>query len=304
MKTLSEIGEFGFIERIKRMLPADACVLVPAGDDTAVVKAPARGKQILMTADMLVEGVHFKPGTSPELIGRKALARNVSDIAAMGGVPRHALVSVAIPPRTGVMALVKLYKGLTGCAREFRVNIVGGDTVKSRCLAINVALTGEARPKDVVLRRGAASGDEIFVTGPLGRAWKSGKDLRFKPRVEEARFLILNGLKPSAMIDISDGLAADLGHILEESGCRACLVESQIPLARGATLKEALYDGEDYELLFSLPKRKAVKLRKLDPSARRRYIRIGEIQPGSPAVYLKDRQGCVREIARKGFVHF
>ncbi|MFA5259975.1 MAG: thiamine-phosphate kinase [Candidatus Omnitrophota bacterium] len=303
MKTLSDIGEFGFIERIKRMLPADSSVLTPAGDDTAVVKSPGRGARILMTTDMLVEGVHFKPGTSPELIGRKALACNISDIAAMGGVPRHALVSVAIPPRTGVSALVKFYKGLAGCAREFRVNIVGGDTVKSRCLAVNVALTGEARPKDVVLRRGAAPGDEIFVTGPLGRAWKSGKDLRFKPRVEEARFLILNGLKPSAMIDISDGLAADLGHILAESGCSACLGESEIPLARGASLKEALYDGEDYELLLTLSKQKAARLRKADPQARR-FVPIGVIQSGSPAVYLKGRNGRIREIARKGFTHF
>ncbi len=303
MKTLSDIGEFGFIERIKHRLPADTSVLTPAGDDTAVVKPPPRGQQLLMTADMLVEGVHFKPGTSPELIGWKALACNISDIAAMGGEPRHALVSVAMSPRTDVEAAEQLYKGLTRCAREFGVNIVGGDTVKSCGLVVHVALTGEARPRDVVLRSGAAAGDVIFVTGPLGRAWKSGKDFRFRPRVREARALISNGLKPSAMIDISDGLAADLGHILAQSRCSACLDESRMPLARGASLKEALYDGEDYELLFTLPQRKAAGLLKIDPSGRI-YFPVGNIQAGRPAVYLQDRQGRVREIDRKGFVHF
>ena len=303
MKTLSDLGEFGFIERVKPMLPTDAAVLIPAGDDTAVVKSPGRGIRILMTTDMLVAGVHFKAGTSPALIGRKALACNISDIAAMGGVPRHALVSVALPPQTGVPVVERLYKGLTDCAREFGINVVGGDTVKSRCLVINVALTGEARLKDLVSRCGAAPGDEIFVTGPLGRAWKSGKDFRFRPRVEEARFLVRNGFKPSAMIDISDGLAADLRHILESSRCRACLWETQIPLARGASLKDALYDGEDYELLFTVSRGKAARLRGIDPKARK-YVPIGEIQPGDPAIYLMERNGRTKELTRKGFTHF
>ena len=303
MKTLSDIGEFGLIERIRRTLPADSAVLLGAGDDTAAVKSPAPGKRILMTTDMLVEGVHFKPGTPPALVGRKAMACNISDIAAMGGLPRHALVSIALPSQTAVRALEKLYEGLIRCAREFGVNIVGGDTVRSPRLVVNVALTGEAGLKELVPRSGAAPGDEIFVTGSLGRAWQTGRDFRFKPRVEEARFLILNGLKPSAMIDISDGLAADLGHILTQSRCGACLRESNLPLARGAALQDALYDGEDYELLFTLPRRKAARLRAVCPQAGA-YIAIGEILPGGPKIFLKGHNGRMREVSRKGFTHF
>jgi thiamine-monophosphate kinase len=187
-------------------------------------------------------------------------------------------------------------------AGEFKVAIAGGDTVRSEKIVINVALLGEARKDDIVLRSGARPGDRIFVTGPLGQSLKTGHHLSFTPRIEESRYLVRN-FKPAAMIDISDGLAADLGHILEQSAAGAVLYADQIPFVFGAKLKNALYDGEDYELLFTLP---AAKARKLMSSKKNtgRFHHIGDIVAGKPVIRMIDEDGREEEIRGGGFKHF
>jgi thiamine-monophosphate kinase len=221
----------------------------------------------------------------------------------MGGTARYALVSVGAPPATPLAYMTGLYRGMARLARKFKVSIVGGDTVRSHRLVINVALTGSVRRRDLVTRAGARAGDVIFVTGPLGGAWRRGKDFMFTPRLAEARFLIKNGFKPTAMIDISDGLVADLGHILEQSGVAACLEQARIPVAGKATLRQALYDGEDFELALTLPpgKARAVALR---AGRRFRFIPVGVVRPGKPDIFLRKLSGETVKLQKQGFAHF
>src|SRR3989338_10519940 len=174
-KKLSELGEFGVIELLKRYRGSGASVVKGIGDDTAVVPLDAQ-KYLLFTTDMLMEGVHFKRNAPPRLIGHKALACSISDIAAMGGLPRYALVSLGVPGNLSWTFVRDLYQGVDALARKFGVAIVGGDTIKSEKIVISVALTGEVNKTDVVYRNGARSGDLIFVTGPLGKALSTGWD--------------------------------------------------------------------------------------------------------------------------------
>src|SRR3989338_7822718 len=240
---LSQIGEFGFINLLRKYKGSGAAVVEGRkprggyghepyvvhgiGDDTAVVPLDAK-RYLLFTTDMLMVGVHFTRTAPARAIGRKALACSISDIAAMGGLPRYAVVSLGVPGNLSWDFVRDLYKGMDTLARQFGVAIVGGDTIKSEKIVINVSLTGEVSKKDVVYRRGAREGDQIFVTGPFGKSLSTGRHLKFTPRVTEARYLIRHA-KPTSMIDISDGLAADLGHILEESKVVAILEENEIP---------------------------------------------------------------------------
>lgn len=301
-KRLSDIGEFGFIESIKNVLPAGKGTFVSIGDDAAVVEA-GRGMSLLYTADMLVEGVHFRHSSDPVGVGHKALACSLSDIAAMGGEPRHALVSIGLRKNCPVSYAMGIYKGISRLAGKFNVGVVGGDTVQSPQTVINVTVIGQVRKKDLVLRRTAKIGDLIFVTGSLGRAWQTGKDLMFNPRLKEIQFLLTAHLKPSAMIDISDGLCADLGHILEMSGADAQLDETRLPLNAGASLRHALYDGEDFELLFTLSPEKAKKLRQLKTGTMR-FICIGEIVAGKEKLILRQKNGQLKVLPKKGYRHF
>jgi thiamine-monophosphate kinase len=185
-------------------------------------------------------------------------------------------------------------------ARKFGIAIVGGDTIKSAKVVVNVALAGEARRADVVYRSGARVGDQIFVTGPLGNSLASGWHLKFIPRIKEAQYLARH-VKPTSMIDISDGLAADLGHILEESKVGAVLEEERIPRRAGASLRQALDDGEDFELLFTVPVSKAALLFR---QKRFRFYSIGEIVPQTQGLTLRDADGKSKKIAPCGYTHF
>lgn len=296
-KKISDIGEFGLIESIAGLCPSTPGVLTGIGDDAAVLER-GQGRVSLFTTDMLVEDVHFRKTDPPEWIGRKALAVNLSDIAAMGGVPTAAVVSLGVPSRCPIKFVRGMYAGMGRLARETKTAVVGGDTVRSEKILVNIALLGKARKKDVVYRKGAKTGDGIFVTGPLGRAWKTDKHFRFIPRLKESQFLIKN-FQPTSMIDISDGLSADLGHILEASRVGARLQAKEIPLNAGATLREALSDGEDFELLFTVPARhlKAVKKK---PA----FKQIGTITSGPVRLEIEFPDGKVQRILPAGYRHF
>ncbi|MBF0595364.1 MAG: thiamine-phosphate kinase [Candidatus Omnitrophica bacterium] len=313
------MNEFSFIDSIKPFQNLSCRVIKGIGDDAAVLELDAKRYQLL-TTDMLVEGVHFLSNTPAKLVGHKALACNISDIAAMGGIPTFAVVSIGIPTGTGHIEFshrVKgqensmcpdyvsgIYKGIFACAKRFGVSIVGGDTVKADKLVINIALLGEVEKKNLVLRSGAKPGDHLFVSGPLGGTLKSGKHLNFTPRVKEARFLI-EQFKPSAMMDISDGLAGDLGHILNASRVGAEIDEQRLPLNKGVSVDEALHGGEDFELLFSLSSPKSAKLVEYLRSHRcGHFVEIGRIIALPKKLYLCDGSGRRREIEPKGYTHF
>ncbi len=296
MKKLDSLGEFGLINWIRRQSPKDSFVIKGIGDDTAVLKKPS-SDYLLFTTDMIVEGTHFLKNEDPQKIGHKAIAVNVSDIAAMGGLPCYAVVSLGISGKHPVSYAQKIYQGMFKVAKRFGVSIVGGDTVKSDKLIINVAMIGRVSKKDVVTRSGAKRGDQIFVTGPLGNSLKSGHHLTFTPRVKESQFLVKH-FKPTAMIDISDGLSADLGHILEESKVGAVLYENMIPCRKSASLAQALNDGEDFELLFTLKPSQVRKMLK-----HKNFHRIGEIT-NTRKLQLKTTKGQMKDLLIKGFKHF
>ncbi len=304
---ISQLGEFGLIELLKKYSFRHKNIIKGIGDDTAVLFLNGQ-RHLLYTTDMMIEGVHFTRKTPAHLIGHKAMGCNISDIAAMGGVPTFALVSLGLPRNLSVEFVEEFYKGMVELGKRFNVSIVGGDTVSSKEIVINVALLGEVAREDLVTRQGAGAGDWIFVTGSLGRAWKTDKHLTFTPRVEEARFLVKH-FKPSAMIDISDGLAADLGHILEQSGVGACLYAGQIPQAgveaqNFVSLREALYDGEDFELLFTLDPAKSKRLMDWQTKNERWFFYpIGKIVKPK-GLWLVKPDGQKKKIFVKGFTHF
>ncbi|MDH7480089.1 MAG: thiamine-phosphate kinase [Syntrophomonadaceae bacterium] len=277
---IREIGEFGLIGRLMggRSLPPG--VIRGAGDDAAVLQI-SRDSRLLVTGDMLVEGTHFlRDQASFFDLGYKLLAVNLSDIAAMAGIPRFAVVFLGLPADLTVEAVEELYRGLQYLADRHRVAIVGGDTVRCQLLTLGLTLLGEGKPSQVLLRSGARAGDLLAVTGTLGGSAaglavvlgqvaveeESAREAlaahyRPQPRVEEG--LRLGLLKSvGAMIDISDSLASEVAHLCRESGVGAELWGEAVPIAPEvpriaqelgqSPLHLALYGGEDYELLFAV----------------------------------------------------
>ncbi len=235
--------EFELIARLTRNLPANETVVTGAGDDCAVLDLGVPGKLILFKTDAVVEGIHFTRETPPEKIGRKALARCLSDIAAMAGTPSAALITIALPAAKkgsdgGLSGLAaefvgKIYAGLNALAEEFSVAVVGGETTTNpERMLISVALLGTVPRGKQVLRAGAKIGDAIFVTGELGGSL-AGKHLDFQPRIVEARWLAEH-FHVHAMLDLSDGLAGDLRHILKASGVGAEILKSALPVSTAA----------------------------------------------------------------------
>lgn len=300
-KTVNVIGEFGLIDLMKKALPGVPRNVIGIGDDTAVVPLD-RNNVLLLTTDMLVEDVHFHRRMPLEQVGYKAMACSISDIAAMGGIPQYAVISLGTPAREQKQNILKMYQGIRRAASKFRVAVVGGDTVKSEKVVINVAMTGRAQRGKVVVRSGARPGDAIFVTGALGNSLRSGWHLNFIPRLKESAYLMRHS-HPTSMIDISDGLAADLGHILEQSHVGAVLDEINIPLRRGADLTGALSDGEDFELLFTIPKKEAGRLERLS-GRQMQFVRIGEITPHQCRLELRLADGKFKRLQLRGYTHF
>jgi thiamine-monophosphate kinase len=302
------IGEFAFIDWLRRRTPTTGRTLIGPGDDAALINW-AGGANCIATTDMLLEGSCFLLAEAgPRRVGRKAMAVNLSDIAAMAGRPIAALVSVGLPRHGGRALAEELYQGMREVADAFDTAIVGGDTNSwDGPLVVNVTVLGEATPRGVVRRDGARPGDWLMVTGPLGGSIL-GKHLDFTPRVREALQLHEAALL-HAMIDISDGLAADVNHICEESGCGAVLYAETIPItdaARGMSdgrtpLEHALGDGEDFELAFAVAAEDGRKLVETQPIAGVTLTRIGEfvVEKG-----LWIEENGVRQILTpNGYVH-
>ena len=307
-RTLHQLGESGLIALLKQRLPRGRGVRVGIGDDCAAVQMGrgAGDRLLLLKTDAVVEGVHFDRHATPFRIGWKAMARPLSDFAAMAGRPRWALVTVALRGEMSVRFVRGIYRGLAAAAGGFGVAIVGGETVRTPDrFWLSIALAGEVEPRAMRLRSGARAGDAIFVTGSLGGSI-AGKHLAFTPRIAEAQWLAKRNCV-GALIDISDGLARDLGHICRESGVAARLLASAIPIAPAAagSLSRALGDGEDYELLFTAP---AAAARRLHAAWRRRFpqlplTRIGDVVRGRGVVLAGD-QGQTRALDEAGYDHF
>lgn len=301
-RTIHDIGERALIRRISRKLRYAATVRVGVGDDTAVLQGPGRTVW-LFASDMLVEGVHFRKDQLPgRLIGWKALAANVSDIAAMAGRPLWAVVSIGLPPRTDVRFVDDLYRGLRACARRFNLSIVGGDTVRAPQVIVDVAILGSVRKEQLTLRSGARVGDRVFVTGKLGGSYLSGRHACFVPRLKEAHELIRR-VRVHAMMDISDGLASDLWQMARESRVTIRIEAGKIPVALTArTLDHSLYDGEDFELLFTVAAQKAKSVpRFLGPCL---VTPIGTVVHRGMGVEIRQMNGQISRLKRKGFSHF
>ncbi|MGL6074913.1 MAG: thiamine-phosphate kinase [Fimbriiglobus sp.] len=259
--------EFAFIESLRsRQLPMG--VLTGIGDDCAVLVPGSRAT--LVTVDLLSEGVDFwLAEAGPRGVGRKAMGVNLSDIAAMAGVPKYAVVALCLPKVDGMRVAKEVMVGVQEVAAEFGVAVVGGDTNSwDGGLVISITVMGEATERGAVRRSGAKPGDGLYITGPVGGSLL-GRHLEPRPRVREA-LAIHQAVEIHAMIDVSDGLAADLLHILDESLCGANLISRQIPIHADAhrraaltgrtALDHALNDGEDFELLFTAPTTEAMKL--------------------------------------------
>lgn len=324
---LNDVGEFGLIDLIDEVVgrPESDSVLIGIGDDAACWRGEA-GLQ-LDTVDVLVEGVHFTLGniTWKEL-GWKALAVNLSDIAAMGGVPRHALVSLGLPEETDVDDVIKLYRGMLELAKQFGVDILGGDVVKAPLVVVSVSLNGGVlKGQDVLRRSGAVPGELVAVTGSLGvsaaglamlsrgltfsdRVTRTFREahMRPKPRVLEGQVLSRHGVK--AAIDVSDGLVGDLGRLCSESGVGARLFIEKIPVhpvARRSFGDEAimlaLVGGEDYELLFSASRETIDGLMRGLPCP---VTVVGEVVSRPKRVTVVDEAGVEVKLSEEGWEHF
>lgn len=260
-ESLSQLGENALLKRLLHNLPENDALIVGPGDDCAVVSRDEDWDTLLKT-DVVVEKVHFTPDTEPERIGRKALARAVSDIAAMGGIPEHALITILCHPSRPVALLEGIYRGMGSLARRFGISLAGGETsgLPYDGLVINVALTGKVERGLAILRSGGKPGDQLFVSGLLGGSFPTGWHLDFEPRVELARGLLKAGIRPSAMMDLSDGLGTDLPRLAAASRCGFEVDESRLPCRPGFTPADAVSHGEDYELLLALSPDDAAKL--------------------------------------------
>ncbi len=333
---ISDIGEFGLIDRIDRALGSPgAGVVVGIGDDVAVLRGGGQN-YLLATCDIQVEGIHFlKEAITPYQLGRKAVAINLSDIASMGGWPTYILVSLALPKETEVEYVDGLYEGLREESEAAGAEIVGGNLSHSQSgIMVDIFLLGEVEPDHLLLRSGARVGDRILVTGQVG---DSGAGLALllnpslsvkeeerevvlrahftpTPRLKEGRAIAASGMA-TVMIDISDGLASDLGHICERSGVGALIEAQEIPLSPATKaiaglldkdpLDFALHGGEDYQLLFTARPEKAEELAKIVREETGTPVSIiGQIRPSQEGMRLALANGEIVPLMPKGWDHF
>lgn len=325
---LSRLGEFGLIERVRRATARGRGVFLGIGDDAAWVANPSRSS--LVTADLLIEGIHFNlKWTSLFDLGYKTLAVNLSDIAAMGGIPAYLILSLGIPPAFDSRDIDDFYRGIRFLAAKHGVALVGGDTNAAKLLIISACVFGHA-PHRPIRRSGAKAGDDIYVTGTLGDSALALKFLKSRlrqPNRDSVRYLLSRHHRPTpriaagallarrrlatAMIDISDGLIQDLGHICIASGVGAQIWRDRLPLSRAyrklagrAGTRDALAGGEDYELLFCARKHNRRRIEKLQTQARVAITRIGGCDSGKNGIVVLDAAGNPVETRAAGHDHF
>jgi thiamine-monophosphate kinase len=320
---VADVGEFGLIQRFVQQACSAPDIIVGPGHDCALIRA--NGQRFLFTVDALVEGRHFQQQwLSPRQLGRKSFVVNASDVAAMGGVPRWCVVSLGLPGDYRVADAVALQRGIADAARRYGASVVGGNLTNSDRLFVSVALLATA-PRRLVTRGGARAGDQVYVTGTVGDAALAVRLLRGRsrprgtgyllnrfrrpePRLREGQFVVAAGIA-SAAIDVSDGIAQDLGHICEASGVGAVLHAERVPRSPafcrvlGPAADLALHGGEDYEILFTVPPRQVRKLEQSRTKLGCRITRVGEIVPGRRVRIIKDG-GAAAELANRGYDHF
>ncbi len=325
---LAELGEFGFIERIRRAVTGAEGVELGIGDDCAVLSLPA-GHRLLTSTDLLIEDVHFRRAwTTPEALGRKSVSVNVSDIAAMGGQPRHLYLGLGIPASMPVEELDAYISGFLQACRDYGATLVGGDTCRSPGpLFISVTAEGAVPEGELLCRSGARAGDAVYVSGTLGdsalglrqlqageqpEAYLAARHHDPSARVDLGRRLASAAIA-SAMIDLSDGLLADLGHVLEASAVGAELYGGALPLSEPfrralaetpELLKLALSGGEDYELLFTVPNDREGALAELARCCAVPLTRVGRILAADMGFAIVDPEGGRRPARTCGFNHF
>lgn len=287
--------ETEMVEQIRRQALKSYCdpMLVRGiGDDCAILRPRAR-EDLVFTSDFVLEDRHFTLKThAPAAIGEKALARSISDLAAMGAEPVFCLVSLAVPAKLGGPFVKRFYEGLLRTAKRYSISLAGGDLSRFDKVIADVTCCGRVPRGKALLRSGAKAGHRIYVTGKLGaaaHAFNVGRPILPKPRLKEG--MVLRKLAVSAAIDLSDGLSLDLARLCQASNCSAEIDGKRLPIARNATLEEALHGGEDYELLFTAaPKIKV-------PAG---MSEIGVItRQRSPQVFMNGHP-----LQSKGFDHF
>ncbi len=310
---LKDIGEFGLIERIKRK-PKDSSILKGIGDDTAVIKI--ENKLLLITTDTLVEGDHFSlKYFTPEQVGMKAIEINVSDIGAMGGLPKYALVSLVLPKDTEVNTIERIYKGMRIAGNKHKLEIIGGNITHGKQLVIDIDMIGEVKKEDLCLRSQAKPGDFILTTGDLGSSTaglnlflkhiKGHQEVKLKHLEPKAKY---HKVKPflkyiNAMIDVSDGLASEVTRICEQSNVGAIIFKDNIPIKENTrkAAKEvkkdptnyALYGGEDFELVFTVSENNLNKVK---------GFLVGEItKKKGVRIYEKGKEKIIK---KSGYDHF
>ena len=296
MHSLRELGEDRLLAQILPQLKRNSQVVAGAGDDCAVVKFRGAAEWLLLKSDCVVEGVHFVTRSSARAVGWKAMMRALSDFAAMSGVPRFALVTLVVAGKKQLMWVRDLYRGLRQAARYFDVAIVGGessDTDGPTVIVVSVA--GFVEDDRCILRSGGKTNDDLFVTGKLGGSMR-GRHLNFVARIEEARWLTAN-FKVHAMMDLSDGLGADLPRLAGASRLAFSIDERALPVSRGCTVQQAISDGEDYELLFAISRRDRARLER---RWRKKFPKLGLTRIGC----LRQTSNIKRQRSLRGYVHF
>lgn len=332
-RDMKKTGEFSLIDMMmKKCSPHSTGIVLGIGDDTAIVE-PRPDRQILITTDALVEGIHFlSHAISPDQLGRKAVFVNLSDVASMGGIPKYILLALALPESLEREWIEKFYDGVESACGDYSLSVIGGNLSRStQGITLSVTLLGEVEPGSALQRNGAKIADSIFTTGYLGDAaggvelamagipreegWGNliNRHLAPEPRMECGRFLLQNSLA-NACIDVSDGLSSDLHHICEASGVGAILYMDRLPVSRGlrqceSLLKKkailyALNGGEDYELLFTVPEEKRAKILSLWPAEFPVLTEIGRVVAAEQGVSLIHVDGKPAPLHPGGFDHF
>ncbi len=339
---MARLSEFALIQRLHRKFGRTGPAVVRGiGEDTAIIR-PLGDKSLLLTTDLLAEGIHFDLATATfEDVGYKAAVANLSDIAAMGGTPQHLLVSVAIPPSQSPEDIEQLYDGMMEACRPYKVDLVGGDTSASRNgLFLSVTLTGVVDAGRALTRDGARPGDLMYVTGTLGDALAGlsllsgratmrrvvgrqlpsllrrhliSRHLRPTPRIQEGQLLTQHRLA-TAGIDLSDGLSGDLLHLCERSGVGAEMDPDALPLSAAcrayATVSHrdpvhlALTGGEDYELLFTVAPKHKAQLERITQRHKLQISHIGVIRPKRFGLTLRGKDGVPRKLRVSSYEHF